>query len=110
MKHYTVYAFVPCLPVPVDASLEIAETRSEDTVELAGEDLSEVVHSKTTVAEPTSRKSSPSYSELGQVSCTLSFMTSHWSPFYSSVVLVRSLHFSYGLVTVCRVCLHNSYK
>ncbi len=29
---------------------------------------------------------------------------------YSSVVLVRSLLFSYGLVTVCKVCLHNSYS
>ncbi len=28
----------------------------------------------------------------------------------TSVVLVRSLHFSYGLVTVCKVRLHNSYS
>ncbi len=28
---------------------------------------------------------------------------------HCSVVLVRPLHFSYGLVTVCKVHLHNGY-
>ncbi len=32
------------------------------------------------------------------------------APIVISVVLVSALHFSYGLVTVCKVRLHNSYS